>query len=189
MNKIEGLKTISELGFPVYKFLIYGKDDLSLLDRNSKYLVRKSLKNSFGQVNLGVYRNLSYDELINVIKKLKDQYDLIIGKEINIDYYGNIVRFISNGMNILCIEIFDNIVNRNAGIYCDRLEYHYIDNHLIERIEIPRNNFFKYLVLDLEKIVKREYQMEFIISNNDILYTDFDIIEKKEKVYGKHLFW
>lgn len=188
MNKIEGLNMLQEFGLPIYNYIIYKDNvDLDYLNDNSRYILRKSLKNNTGAVSLGVDRNLTYNELVSRINELKDKFNLIILKEVAITYYGIVSRFISSNMDILAIEIFDTLDNRIAGIPCDRLEYGYIDNELIIRRAIPKSNVFKYVMYDLEKIDYREFQLEFITSNKDILYTDFDIIERVKK-YEKHLF-
>lgn len=188
MNKIEGLRKISELGLNVYSYILY-QDGMNLESLNNvdKYLLRRSSKDKQGSVSLGVNRNLSYNELIKEINILKNDFNLIIQKELNITYYGIVSRFCSSNVDILSIEIFDTLENRISGIPCDRLEYHYIDNELIIRKCIPKNSIIKYVMFDLEKIDYREFQLEFITSNKGIYYTDFDIIERGKK-YEKLLF-
>ena len=188
MNKIDGLRKITELGLNVYPYVLY-QDGMNLetLNNDSKYLLRKSTKDNQGTVSLGVDRNLSYDELIKRIEIYKDNFNLIIQKELNIKYYGIVSRFRSSNMDYLSIELFDSLERLISGIPFDRLEYHYIDNELIFRKSIPKENIIKYVMYDIDKIDYCEYQLEFITSNKEIYFTDFDIIERGKK-YEKSLF-
>ena len=189
MNKIDGLKKITELGLTVYPYILY-QDGMNLesLNNNNKYLLRKSTKDNYGTVSLGVDRNLSYDELIKRIDVLKNDFNLIIQIELNIKNYGIVSRFRSSNMDYLSIELFDSLKKLISGVPFDRLEYHYIDNELIFRKSIPKENIIKYVMYDIDRIDYREFQLEFITSNKDIYYTDFDIIERGKK-YEKLFFW
>ena len=188
MNKIDGLRKINELGLSVYPFILYQNGmTLESLNNDNKYLLRKSTKDNQGTVSLGVDRNLTYDELIEKINALKNDFNLIIQRELDIKYYGIVSRFCSSNMDYLAIELFDTLKSFISGVPCDRLEYHYIDNELIFRRSIPKENVIKYVMYDIVKINYREFQLEFVASNNDIYYTDFDIIERGKK-YEKSLF-
>lgn len=189
MNKIEGLKKLSEIGLKVYNYIIYhNNNDLNVLNKNKKYLLRRSSKNNLGEVFLGVEHDLSIDELIKKVVELNYYFDLIIQEEKTIDYYGSVSRFSDGNCYILSIELFDTLKNRISGISCDRMENHYIDYDIIKREVISNNKFIKYVMFDLNKIDYYEYQLEFVVSDNCIYYTDFDI-PKRGKVYAKHFFW
>ena len=188
MNKIQGLKKLSEIGFEVYNYTIYHNDsNLNTLNKNKKYLLRRSSKNNIGEVFLGVEHNLSIDELLKKVIELNSSFDLIIQEEKIIDYYGSVSRISDGNYYILSIELFDTLENRISGIPCDRMENHYIDYDIIKREVISNNKFIKYVMFDLNKIDYCEYQLEFVVSNNCIYYTDFDIPERG-KVYAKHFF-
>lgn len=118
MNKIEGLKKLSEIGFEVYNYTIYHNDsNLNTLNKNKKYLLRRSSKNNIGEVFLGVEHNLSIDELLKKVIELNSSFDLIIQEEKIIDYYGSVSRISDGNYYILSIELFDTLENRISGIH------------------------------------------------------------------------
>ena len=187
MNKVEGLKHLKKLGLKTCDYIIYNKNiELLNFDKNEKYVLRRSTKDNSATTSLGIDHDLTYKNLIKKVYDLKGKFDLIIQKEINIEYMGSVSRYyLNNNVYVLSIELFDSMSNRLKGKSCDYLINYYIDFDLITRGKIHNSKYITSVFHDIKNIPYEKYQMEFVVSSNEIYYTDFD---KKEMVRCRALF-
>lgn len=186
MNKIKGLQELKNMGLATVNYVIYSDGfKYELLNGMRKYLIRKSLKSNCSQTSLGALRNLSVFELEKYVTKIKNNYDLIIQEEVKIDFYGSASRFKNGIYDILWIELYKSLEDRNSGKVSDKLICTIDSDDNYKFMYLPKNNIMKHILYDVRKfVVYNQYEIEFIISGKNIYYTDFDTKEK-ENIYEK----
>lgn len=176
MTKNDGLEFLREYELPTIKLLtieeilnnrIYLKEGIS---------VRLSSKLDNIDVNLKSIHNIhDIDSILNFIKKYSKDYDIILHKTVKPTEIGTISKYSLIDKTILVIELYNNFDERKHGIVKSRASFLIIDNQIIKTI----NNDFvsKVLLMELINYMKDiyydEYNFEFIVENNDIVFTDF----------------
>lgn len=176
MNKIGGLELLENWNFPTLKLLT-----INDLEKNPNVLqdgvsVRLSSK---GNDNIDVFLNSIHNiHDINIIKRFivdnKDKYDIIIHKTVKPDIIGTISRYSNNYHDILVIELYKNFSDRSHGIVLSRAITEMLGNIIIN---IDNNNFlskslYYELMMYLRYIELDDYNIEFVVEKNRIIFTD-----------------
>lgn len=176
MNKIGGLELLENWNFPTLELLT-----INDLEDNPKVLqegvsVRLSSK---GNNNIDVFLDSIHDvHDINIIKsfiyKNKDKYDILIHKTVKPDIIGTISGYSNNHHDIVVIELYQNFLDRSHGIVLSRAITEKLGNMIID---IDNNSFvskslYYELMMYLRYIELDDYNIEFVVEKNKIIFTD-----------------
>ncbi len=186
LNKKEGISLLQEFGLPTVRTieatdLMENKSDLK-----SGLSVRLSPKSSSERnVMLPSIHNCRDINVINgFISKNQDKYDIIIHKTVKPQVIGSISKL--KFRESIVIETFKNFENRKKGIIDNRVIIPLLgDKMYISKLEMLRkdkvdyNNFRKVIIL-LNDIPFEEYDMEFVIEDGDVVFTDLTLPNNRE---------
>ena len=175
MNKLEGIELLKQFEYPTVNLL--NMDDLVknniLMEGIS---IRLSSRNDSIDVNLPSIHNVKNMQVIeDFIKKYGKIYDVLIHKTVKPQVIGTISKYKINDYYIIVVETYKNFLERKHGVINEHISMISIDNIFFNKHYNSENA--KILFHKIYPFIKKncfdEYDIEFVIENNEIVFTDF----------------
>lgn len=195
MSKIEGLKMLKILDFPTVELI-----DPKLLDENSQILKqglsvrtspKKDLKDNTDLPSIHNCKDLN--ELRTFINEHKNEYYIIVHKTAQPEQIGSVSRYENYANPELIIEIFEDFDKRENGIIKNRFILPIRgERFMVSQLEMKEKNAQEYKVFsqvlrDIKYIPFKQYDLEFVVEDAKILFTDLTIKGKEDNEYAEEL--
>ena len=177
------------MGFRTLEMIPFSKifNEPELLEKGLNVRLSRKEKNKI-EVNLPVFHNVkTITELYNIILKYQNNYEFILHKDINPTIIGSISKLIISDITYFVIETYNNFSNRE--IVSNRYIFIDWDSHLqfIWTKSTEKSNFLiNQIVKEIRNVNYKTYNIEFVIDNDELYYTDFNTTENnKDKLLTK----
>lgn len=186
LNKKEGIVFLEKSGLPTVKRISFES-----LSQDSKQLqeglsVRLSPKKSSEiNVNLPSIHNCkNYSEIKQFINEHEKKYDIIIHKTVSPEVIGSISKL--GYRESIVLETYRNFQERKSEIINNRVVIPLLGGRMfISKMELLKkdeqdfNNFAKVIKI-LKDIPFEEYDMEYVIENGKVVFTDLTLPDNRE---------
>lgn len=198
LSKLEGIRLLEDLEFPINKLI-----DTNLLNNDSQILkngisVRTSPKEDFNNnVYLPSIHNCKkLNEIYDFIKQNERQYNIIIHETVKPEYIGSVSQYNNYFETKMSIELFNSFQERKDEIIKNRVEIPVIGGRLfISKLKMSENNeqdfkLFSKVIKYLSNVPFETYDIEFVIQNDEVIFTDLTIKDTNEcnKIIDKELY-
>lgn len=196
INKLQGLKFLQALKFPTVDLI-----DTDVLNKNNQLLekgisVRTSPKSDY-RYNVylpSIHNCKDIKEINEFMNKYNKKYNFIIHKTVKPQRIGSISRYGNNvqGEN-LSIELFEDFNKRKNEQVSNRIIVPiYGDRFFISEMKMDENNkedfkIFSKLMSDIKEMPFRTYDAEFVVENNEILFTDLTVQDTNSRDFLKEI--
>ncbi len=186
MNKLVGLKILESYGFQIPELYSYKQvmdDDFVI---NKGLSIRLSSKaNSVIDVGLpSIHNCLDKSGIKDFYLKYSDEYNIIIHETFFPDIIGTVSKFTLNGLDCVVVETYKDFLERKRGMPNHREVSLYIEGR---RIKSDENCIYNRVVNMLKIIDLEDYNVEFVIQNHELFFTDFYTNSFKENNYSRIL--
>lgn len=191
MNKLEGIELLKQIEYPTVSLL----NMVDLMKNNilmEGVSVRLSSRNDSIDVNLPSIHNVKSMQVIeNFIKEYGKNYDVLIHKTVKPQIIGTISKYKINDYYIIVVETYKNFLERKHGIINEYISMMSIDNRLFNKRYNSENAkiLFQKIYPFIKKNCFDEYDIEFVIENNEIVFTDFYSKDYQIKRIKKYRIW
>lgn len=186
LNKKEGISFLKKFGLPTVKTIEATDLMEKETDLESGLSVRLSSKSSADRnVMLSSIHNCKDVNVINrFISENQGKYDIIIHKTVKPQTIGSISKL--KFRESIIIETFKNFEDRKREIVDNRViipilgDKMYISKlEMLKKDKIDYNNFRKVIIL-LKDIPFEEYDMEYVIEDGNVVFTDLTLPNNRE---------
>lgn len=193
ISKLEGIKLLSKFKLPTVELLniqqiLDGK--ISIEDGVS---IRLSPKNHNVRWNVGlpsINRRTDISEIRDFINKYQNEYYVFAHKSVRPESIGTLSRM----KEVVVLENYksyedkgDEIINNRAVIPIVGDKYFVSKMTLLKKDKQDFNNFRKVLMY-LSKIPFSEYEMEYVIQNEEPIFMDFTVLNNREYTSYKDIY-
>ena len=192
ISKLEGIKLLSELNMPTVKLL----DIRQILDRKEPLeegiSVRLSPKNKLVKWNGGlpsINRRTNLDEIREFVEQYQDQYIVFAHKSVIPESIGTLSRLEKS----LVIETYKSYEDKHDEIIDNRIVVPMLGNKMyishMEMLRKDKQDFknFKKVLMHLKGFPFSQYEMEYAIENDDVVFMDFTVANDREYQVYKEL--
>ena len=186
LNKKEGIELLDRFGLPTVKILnpmSLTADSPELKDGIS---VRLSPKGGTGRTvflpSIHNVKNLS--QIQQFIEENKHKYDVILHKTVKPEIIGTISKL--KFRNSIVIETYRNFEERTKGIINNRVIIPvFADRTYVSKLEIEKKDpkdfrEFCKVILILKDIPFNEYEMEYVIEDGSVIFTELTLPNNRE---------
>lgn len=184
MNKKYGILFLNKYKLPTISLISYQdvmKDDYII--KNGLSIRLSSRKLNKIDVNLPSIHNC-YDKIKikEFVERYQNEYDILIHETVIPDIIGSISKYNIGYEYILVFELYESFIERKKEIIKDRIIYRQYGNYLFnDECHCIKENNMKELINYIKYIPFEKFDLEFIIEDNKIIFTDF-YTEQLEKV-------
>lgn len=183
LTKYEGIKKMQELNIPTITFL--DLDELLSNDNpiTDEISVRLSPKSKMISWNVGlpsINRRTDKKEIQEFVDKYKNNYIVFAHKTVKPNKIGTICKFEDS----LVIETYNNFDEKHDEMIDNRIIVPMLgDRYNLSRIELLKDSKedltnFKNVIEYLKRIPYDNYEMEYVIQDDGIIFIDFTISDK-----------
>lgn len=186
LNKKEGIIFLEKIGLPTVKQI-----NPNNLTTNSKEIedglsVRLSPKrNSSTNVYLPSIHNCTdLYQIIEFMEKNKEKYDIIIHKTVKPEIIGSVSKL--DFRDSIVLETYRNFEERKKEIITNRVVIPILGNRMyisgLEMMKKDKNDFYNFskVIQFLKDIPFKEYDMEYVIENGKVIFTDLTLPDNRE---------
>lgn len=190
MRKIDGLNYLLENCFPTVKLLCLEdlKDNPSLLNDGISVRLSSKVKSDKADVYLKSIHNARVLEKIEeFIVNNENNYDIIMHKTVKPELIGTISKYSNFYNDIVVIEVYKNFDDRAHGIVSYRAMVEIIDGKVISihNDEFVSKRLFREIMDYISDVDYNDYNFEFVIEKDKLVFTDFYSREFNSKKYLK----
>lgn len=189
VSKLEGIKLLNELGMPTVKLLDISGILNGQISIDEGISVRLSPKSKLVKWNVGlpsINRRTNIDEVREFVERYQDDYLVFAHKSVRPQSIGTLSKFPES----VVAETYKSYEDKGDGIIDNRVtvpmrgDKLFISKmELLKRDETDFNNFRKVL-LYLNKIPFSEYETEYVIEDNNVVFMDFTVSDTRQyKIY------
>lgn len=185
INKKEGLLLLRKLELPTVELISHEKltsDDVRIKIGLSVRLSPK--KNCSSCVGLQSIHNCTdYKEITDFIEQNKKNNDIIVHKSVKTDIVGSISKLLYRDSIIL--ETYRNLEDRKNEIIGNRMVIPIIGGRLfISKLSMAKENKedfknFSKVVMLIKDIPFDEYDMEYVVEDGNVIFTDLTLPDTK----------
>ena len=190
MRKIDGLNYLLENCFPTVKLLCIEdlKNNPSLLNDGISVRLSSKVKSDKADVYLKSIHNARVLEKIEeFIVNNENNYDIIMHKTVKPELIGTISKYSNFYNDIVVIEVYKNFDDRAHGIVSYRAMVEIIDGKVISihNDEFVSKRLFREIMDYISDVDYNDYNFEFVIEKDKLVFTDFYSKEFGNKNYWK----
>ena len=189
VSKLEGIKLLNELGMPTVKLLDISGILNGQISIDEGISVRLSPKSKLVKWNVwlpSINRRTNIDEVREFVERYQDDYLVFAHKSVRPQSIGTLSKFPES----VVAETYKSYEDKGDGIIDNRVtvpmrgDKLFISKmELLKRDETDFNNFRKVL-LYLNKIPFSEYETEYVIEDNNVVFMDFTVSDTRQyKIY------
>lgn len=189
VSKLEGIKLLNELGMPTVELLDISGILNGQVSIDEGISVRLSPKSKLVKWNVGlpsINRRTNIDEVREFVERYQDDYLVFAHKSVRPQSIGTLSKFPES----VVAETYKSYEDKGDGIIDNRVtvpmrgDKLFISKmELLKKDETDFNNFRKVL-LYLNKIPFSEYETEYVIEDNNVVFMDFTVSDTRQyKIY------
>lgn len=192
LNKIEGIQFLENFKIPTIKFIdinsiVKGETPI---DNGLSVRVSPLDRNSETSVYLPSIHNCTdRNEIKNFVDKHKDKYKIFIHETVNPDVIGAVSKL--DFRESIVIEIYRDFMQREKGQVSNRVMIPlYGDKMMISKMEMDKKDRedyenFRKVIYYLKDMPFSNYDIEFVIQNGEVIFTDLTLPSNSEYSYLK----
>lgn len=185
INKKEGLLLLSKLKLPTVELINY--KELTSTDERLKEGLSVRLspkKNCSSCVYLSSIHNCKdYQKIVKFIEENKRDNDIIVHKSVKTDIVGSISKL--SYRDSIILETYKDLIDRKNEVINNRMVIPIIGDRLfISKLRLLKDNKddfknFSKVVTLIKDIPFEEYDMEYVIEDGNVIFTDLTLPETR----------